>query len=99
METHEKSEIERLAEEKAKKAAKKEATGKHFVTTLPIWLPLWITAMILALTGGSSIHVLFLSLAGIFVLVFAYFVIEDSSYTKHYRMYLEQLQKGEMDAK
>lgn len=94
----EKEDIRKLAREKAKKAAKKEVAGKHLIA-VPIWLPLWITAMILALTGGSSIHVLFLCLVGILVVIFAYVIIEDSSFTKHYRIYLEQLQKGEMDAK
>lgn len=92
METHEKSEIERLAEEKAKGVAKKEA-GRLM---LAIMTPLSILAAIAALYMPSTQGPL-LSLILLVILVAGMLVANDTLYTRHYKAYLEELSRSKTE--
>ena len=92
METHEKSEIKRLAEEKAKRAAKKEA-GRLM---LAIMTPLSILAIIAALlTPGPQ--GLLLSLILLMILVAGMLVANDTLYTRYYKAYSEELSRSKKE--
>ena len=92
MKTHEKIEIKRLAEEKAKRAAKKDA-GRLMLT---IMTPLSILAIIAALlTPGTQGPLL--SLILLVILAAGMLVANDTLYTRHYKAYLEELSRSKKE--
>ena len=81
-----KESIEKLAREKAEKAAKQEAWIAHFAGSLPFVL----IACILAASGFPTVIYTTVVLAGILAGWVLYSSIKPGAYKKHYEKYLEE---------
>jgi len=81
-----KESIEKLAREKAEKAAKQEALTVQFIVDLPFVL----IACIMAVTGAPTVLYTIVILTGLFVALVIYLSMKSYAYEKHYKKYLEE---------
>ena len=81
-----KESIEKLAREKAEKAAKQEALTVQFIADLPFVL----IACIMAATGVPTVLYTIVILTGLFVAMVVYFAEKEYAYKKHYANYLRE---------
>ena len=81
-----KESIEKLAREKAEKAAKQEALTTHFIA----YLPFVLIACVMAATGVPTVLFTIVILTGLFVGLVIYLSMKSYAYKKHYEKYLEE---------
>jgi VanZ family protein len=81
-----KDSIEKLAREKAEKAAKQEAWIAHFIA----YLPFVLIACIMAVTRSPTVLYTVVILAGLFAGSVMYFVMKEYAYKKYYETYLNE---------